>query len=55
MRRNKKIAIAVIATLTAGLAPAVLAYCLTGVRWPDGSRQDVDTPVDRTVTVKRAK
>ena len=25
------------------------------VRWPDGTRQEVDTPVDRAVTVKRAK
>jgi len=25
------------------------------IRWPDGTRQEVDTPVDRTVTVKRAK
>jgi hypothetical protein len=24
------------------------------VRWPDGSRRDLETPVDRTVTVKRA-
>ena len=25
------------------------------IRWPDGTRQEVDTPVDRTITVKRAK
>jgi hypothetical protein len=25
------------------------------IRWPDGTRQEVDTPVDRTLTVKRAK
>jgi len=25
------------------------------IRWPDGTRQEVDTPVDRIVTVKRAK
>ena len=38
MRRFDIARLAAVAAVAATLTPAIFAYCLTGVRWPDGSR-----------------